>query len=206
MYDSAPLSFVVFFVLLGVAYWAIRVVYPTKKATRVDASPRYPLVKAALEDKIIHWVTDKPPELYVHLDDKFSADGLEITRDKGGFWVNVEDKHFKFGLDSVCNRVFEKVWDADELLARTQNGALESKKDPICTLLRMLHVHPELITQVDGESSYRVLRTVFDDYAFYFWHSSLNPHYTHGASARLSGEAAELAASLFAKHTKRKKS
>jgi hypothetical protein len=176
-----------------------------QKSQQKDDSPRYPLVKAALEDRIIHWVTDKPPEFYTYLDDKFSTDGVEITKEKDGFWVNIEDKHFKFGLDSVCKRVFEQVWDADELLARAQNGKLATKKDPICAMLRVILAHPELITKVDDDETCRcILSTALRDYSFSYWYGGLEKHYARGTDHRLSGEAAELAAAVFAQHMKKK--
>jgi hypothetical protein len=198
--------FACFGAILVVAFWSIKIFHPTKtKSARVDDSPRYPLVKAALEDRIIHWVTDKPPEFYTYLDDKFSTDGVEITKEKDGFWVNIEDKHFKFGLDSVCKRVFEQVWDADELLARAQNGKLATKKDPICAMLRVILAHPELITKVDDDETCRcILSTALRDYSFSYWYGGLEKHYARGTDHRLSGEAAELAAAVFAQHMKKK--
>jgi hypothetical protein len=198
--------FACFGAILVVAFWSIKIFHPTKtKSARVDDSPRYPLVKAALEDRIIHWVTDKPPEFYTYLDDKFSTDGVEITKEKDGFWVNIEDKHFKFGLDSVCKRVFEQVWDADELLARAQNGKLATKKDPICAMLRVILAYPELITKVDDDEKYRcILSTVLSDYSFSYWYGGLEKRYERGTDHPLSGEAAELAAAVFAQHTKKK--
>jgi hypothetical protein len=40
--------------------------------------------------------------------------------------------------------------------------------------------------------------------ACYFWRFWTDPHYTRGTSERLSGEAAKLAAAVFAQHTKKK--
>lgn len=174
-----------------------------QKSQQKDDSPRYPLVKAALEDKIIHWVTDSPPKFYLHLDDKFSADGVEITKAKDGFWVNVEDKHFKFGLDSVCKRVFEKVWDADELLARVQTDKTATK-DPFWDVLCAIKSNPALVTKVDDDGRIRcILGTPFNDYTISYWYGH-DKYYARGVSDRLSGEFAELAAAIFAQHMKKK--
>lgn len=173
-----------------------------QKSQQKDDSARYSIVKAALEDKIIHWVTDKPPKFYLHLEDKFSADGVEITKAKDGFWVKIEDKHFKFGPESVCKRVFEKVWDADELLARVQ--AEVATKDPFWHVLYAIKSNPALVTKVDDDGRIRcILGTPFDDYTVSYWYG-LDKGHARGVSDRLSGESAELAAAIFARHMKKK--